>query len=285
MIGDALASLYKVKEAAREKGNDVPALETIVCGRNRLENGSMEAWAKALAAHKEIKTVKMVQNGIRQEGISHLLKEGLRRATGLKVLDLQDNTFTVLGSRALAEASSEWGEVQELGVGDCLLSARGAVVLAEALAKGTNKKLEILRLQYNEMDVKGLKAFAHAAKEALPALKRIELNGNVFNEDDPSVEILRETLNERMQQAGIKSDHEKAAEWGLDSLSDLEEDDEDDEEDEVDSEVEQEDVKVEDKAERILKDADEAEDENVPQEADEAVDELADTLGKAKLTQ
>lgn len=285
MIGDALASLHAKKEAAKEDGKEVPSLETVICGRNRLENGSMEAWAKAFAAHKNVKTVKMVQNGIRQEGIFHLLREGLRHASGLRVLDLQDNTFTALGSRALAEVLPEWREVQELGIGDCLLSARGAVIVAEAMGKGGNEKLQTLRLQFNDMDVKGLKGFADAAKHSLPALQRIEVNGNVFNEDDPSVAALRELLDERRQQAGIESDDEKANEWGLDSLSDLEEEEDEDEEageEEEDEDEDKEDERVKDeKRERILKDATEVEEENVPEEADEVVDELADKLDKA----
>ncbi|KAI9783879.1 MAG: hypothetical protein M1816_001131 [Peltula sp. TS41687] len=285
MIGDALASLHAKKEAARKDGKEVPSLETVICGRNRLENGSMEAWARAFAAHKGVKAVKMVQNGIRQEGVSHLLRAGLRHATGLKVLDLQDNTFTVLGSRALAEVLPEWKEVQELGIGDCLLSARGAVVVAEAIGKGGNEKLQTLRLQFNDMDVKGLRGFADAAKLVLPALKRIEVNGNLFNEDDPSITALRELLDDRRHQAGVESDDENANEWGLDSLSDLEDEEDDDEEAEEgdeDEEVEEreEERERDEKAERILKDADEAEAENVPEETDRGIDELARKLDK-----
>jgi Ran GTPase-activating protein 1 len=55
-----------------------------------------------------------------------------------------------------------WTEVQELGVGDSLLSAKGGVVVADALKKGANSKLEILRLQYNDITAKGLKGFAEA---------------------------------------------------------------------------------------------------------------------------
>jgi Ran GTPase-activating protein 1 len=93
LIADALSELHGKKEAARKEGKEVPDLETVICGRNRLENGSMTAWAKAYSLHNKIKTIKMVQNGIRQEGVSHLLTEGLSHASELKVLDLQDRRY------------------------------------------------------------------------------------------------------------------------------------------------------------------------------------------------
>jgi Ran GTPase-activating protein 1 len=147
LIADALSELHAKKEEARKHGQDVPYLETVICGRNRLENGSMTAWAKTFSLHNKVKEVKMVQNGIRQEGISHLLSEGLRHATELKVLDLQDNTFTLLGAKALAAVTPEWTEILELGIGDSLLGNKGGVVFAKSLAKGKNTKLQLLRLQ------------------------------------------------------------------------------------------------------------------------------------------
>ena len=89
LVADALTRLAEAKRAV---SSDAPLLETMICGRNRLENGSMIAWARALAAHGEgLKEVKMVQNGIRQEGIKVLLQAGLSKAKRLEVLDLQDN--------------------------------------------------------------------------------------------------------------------------------------------------------------------------------------------------
>ncbi|KAI9847401.1 MAG: hypothetical protein M1837_002590 [Sclerophora amabilis] len=289
LIANALTSLHAKKESAKEEGKtDVPELETVVCGRNRLENGSMEAWAQTFAAHTGVKEVKMVQNGIRQEGIAHLLNEGLRHAKSLRVLDLQDNTFTILGARALAGVVNGWSEIVELGVGDCLLSARGGVLVAEALGKGQNSNLETLRLQYNDIDAKGLKAFATATKVQLHALKRIELNGNKFSEDDTGVEELRELLEERKDKAAEADStfDEKKDEWGLDELSDLEEEESDEEagesEEEKDEEEEEEEEQQE-KAARTVKEADEAEAENVAQEKDANVDALADKLSKTGL--
>jgi Ran GTPase-activating protein 1 len=272
LIADALTALHAKKEEARKAGKEVPDLETVICGRNRLENGSMTAWAKAYSLHTGVKEIKMVQNGIRQEGISHLITDGLKHAKGIRVLDLQDNTFTLLGAKALATVAPGWSEIQELGVGDSLLSAKGGVLVADALAKGGNKKLEILRLQYNDITAKGLQGFAKAAKEALPALKKIELNGNKFSEEDQAIMELRELLEERKEK--LAGDVVLEDEWGLDSLSDLENESDDE------SEEEEEEEEREELREKLIEEAEEAQEEPVAQEQDKEVDDLADKLKK-----
>lgn len=274
LIADALSELHAKKEEARKQGQDVPYLETVICGRNRLENGSMMAWAKTFSLHNKVREVKMVQNGIRQEGISHLLSEGLRHATELRVLDLQDNTSTLLGAKALAQVAPGWTEIKELGVGELLLSNKGSVALAKALAKGKNAKLEVLRLQYNDISAGGLKALAAAAKEALPALKKIELNGNKLSEEDESVIALQELFEERKE--SLAGDVVVEDEWGLDSLSDLEDESEEEEEEEEEEEVEE-------RAEKLIKEAEEAQEEPTVQLKDKEVDDLAKKLEKTSI--
>ena len=277
LVADALSELHAKKEAARKDGKDVPNLETVICGRNRLENGSMTAWAKTYSLHNKIKVIKMVQNGIRQEGITHLLSEGLNTAAELEVLDLQDNTFTIMAGKALAKVTPSWTAIRELGIGDSLLGAKGGILLANALAKGKNIKLETLRLQYNDITAAGVQGFAAAAKENLPALKRIELNGNKFSEDDDSIVALQELLDERKEERG--GDVVVEDEWGVDSLSDLEELDSDEEEEEEEEEEED----VEERAEKLVKDAEEAQEEPVLQQKDKTVDELAKKLEKTEI--
>lgn len=276
LIADALSELHAKKEAARKEGKEVPDLETVICGRNRLENGSMNAWAKTYCLHNKIKEIKMVQNGIRQEGITHLLSEGLSHATELRVLDLQDNTFTVMAAKALAKVTPSWAELRELGVGDSLLSAKGGVLLAAALAEGKNTQLETLRLQYNEITAPGVKGFAAAAKSALPALKRIELNGNKFTEEDENIIALQELLDERKEK--LAGDVVAEDEWGVDSLSDLESEEEDEEDEDED-----EDDDIQKRAEKLIKDAEEAQEEPTVQLKDRTVEELATKLNQATI--
>ena len=282
-IASALTALAERKEEARKSGKEVPDLETVICGRNRLESGSMSAWAKAYRAHRKVKTVKMVQNGIRQDGISLLLTEGLVWCEELEVLDLQDNTFTITGARALSQVVEGWTKIKELGIGDSLLGSRGAVLFAEALGKGNNALLEVVRLQYNEIDYKGVKALLFVAKDKLVKLRRVELNGNKFSEDDEPVEGLRLLLEERKEKS-----HDAEGEWGLDELSDLEEesDEEQEEDDDVDEEEEAENEEQEEaeaRRESVLKDADQEEAQKVSQKKDDDVDALADSLGKTEI--
>ena len=281
-IADALAELGRRKEEARAQGREVPKLETVVCGRNRLETGSMKAWSRMFRCHGDVKVVKMVQNGIRQSGIEGLLRDGLRRCGRLEVLDLQDNTFTAVGAKALAEVVGEWRELKELGVGDSLLGSKGMAMMCETLKKGNNRKLRTLRLQYDEIDSRGVKKLWDVVQGgALPELRRVELNGNKFSEDDEAVESLRVGLERRRTEAGKDGEE---GEWGIDELDELEE--ESDEEEEMDSEKEEQkesEVEVEAKTESIVRDAEEAEGVKVSQKKDDDVDALAEKMGKTEI--
>jgi Ran GTPase-activating protein 1 len=267
--GTIVATAIKELAVVKAANPAFPPLETIVCGRNRLENGSMEAWAAAYAAHKSLKSVKMIQNGIRPEGIVKLLSDGLAHCAELEHLDLQDNTFTLIGAQALAEVISGWLRIEALCVGDCLLSARGGVLLGEALMLDKNSRLKTLSLQYNEIDSSGLESIHKAVTAALPNLGRLEMNGNKFSEDDVLVDELRELFSER----GVCD--------GLDSLSDME--DVSDEEEEENEERKEEKAKAA-RGEIVFVEADKAVQQPVVQEKDKHVDDLADLLSNTKIS-
>ena len=280
LIAESLAALAEAKEGARKQGLEVPDFESIVCGRNRLENGSMKAWANAFKAHgSEIKSVRMTQNGIRPDGVSLLLRNGLGHCKNLETLDMQDNTFTIKGAGALADVLAGWSNLRELGVGDDLLGANGAVKVFESLARGHNKEVELLRLQYNDITIGGVEVLFRAAQQGLPKLRRVELNGNKFNEDDRVIETLAELLSDRKDELGSPDDPDDH--WGIDELDELEEEDSDEDEGEVDKAAEED--EREDVGERILRDADEAEDAKVTQKEDADVDELADILKRTEV--
>ena len=285
-IAQALATLGASKKAiSTTNGNTSsaplspsppPPLKTIICGRNRLGDASMKSWAKCYSMNTSLETIRMPQNGIRPDDIAILLREGIVWNKGLKILDLQDNTFTARGSRALAEILPELTELTDLGIGDCLLSSRGGLAIAEALAKGNNKKLEFLRLQYNELTAHATDEFVKAVKSDLPALKRIELNGNKFDEDDQFVTDLRDIFRSR----GYGE---------LDELDDMEEPDSEEEEEEevsIEEEVLHEDqVRPNAARDVINKQVEEAEEEEVAQEEDKDTDELADILAKTHIAE
>ncbi|KAI8148489.1 hypothetical protein BJV82DRAFT_506718 [Fennellomyces sp. T-0311] len=208
--------------------NRVSTLHTVICGRNRLEDGSAPSLGLAFAAHGTLKEVRMPQNGIRPSGIAQLVK-GLRVCEHLEHLDLQDNTFTAKGGKALAKSISSWPKLQVLNVGDCLLSKRGGLALADALNRGHNTGLTHLHLQYNEIRADAIQVLAEAVRQHLKELKHLELNGNQFDPEMREAQALIDAL-------AVWS-HESA----LDDLDDMEEvdsEEEDDEEDETDEEDE-----------------------------------------------
>ena len=230
-------------------------LRVLVTGRSRLENGSMAAMAKALKAHAGLREVVLPQNGIRPEGIVVLLLEGLIHCPDLEVLDLQDNTFSTRGARALAKALPHWPRLRKLNVGDCLLKAKGSLAVVEALRQSEHPHLESLNLQYNEMTEQGALALATILKK-YPKLTHLELNGNQFPEDGEGADAIRSALEEMEKPEEV-----------LASLSDMEE---------LDSDEEQEDE------EETEEEAAEEEEEEEEEEAkvEDATDELASALGK-----
>ncbi|KAI9011991.1 hypothetical protein CLU79DRAFT_771516 [Phycomyces nitens] len=217
-------ALQASADQARLEGRP-SSLRTIICGRNRLENGSSQALADAFASHGTLEVVCMPQNGIRPEGIETLMG-GLVQCKNLRHLDLQDNTLTAKGSHALASALVEWPLLKILNVGDCLLSKKGGLELAISLNRGNNTGLTHLHLQYNEIQANAIEILAKAIRSHLKDLIHLELNGNQFDAEEKELEALVEALKEW--------NHEDA----LDELDDMEELDSDEEEDSEDELVE-----------------------------------------------
>ncbi|KAM0792138.1 hypothetical protein ACM66B_004837 [Microbotryomycetes sp. NB124-2] len=218
MIAEALLANAKKAKAESRK----PSLKVLVCGRNRLENGSSQAFADAFAALGSLVEVRMPQNGIRMEGIEALVK-GLRQNPDLEVLDLQDNTATEKGSRAIANSLASWPKLRKLNLSDCLLRPKGGVLVANALESGSNKDLESLLLQSNELDYRAINILASAIKQHLGKLTQLELNGNRGEAEDECYGKVTEAL--------AHWDHEDALDE-LDEMEEYESDEEDDEEDE-----------------------------------------------------
>ena len=56
-------------------------------------------------------------------------------------------------------------------------------------------------------------------------MRRVELNGNKFNEDDAHIEAIAEMLSERKEEFGSADDPDEH--WGVDELDEMEEEDSD----------------------------------------------------------
>lgn len=200
-------------------------IATVVCGRNRLENGSAPFFAQAYAAlGTSLREVRMVQNGIRMEGIAALAR-GLQNCPNLETLDLQDNTAAYSGSSAIAKSLKSWPRLKHLNLSDCLLRPKGALALTNALLEGRNKELESLKLQSDEVDVRAINVLADAVRLHLKQLSVVELNGNRVESDDDSMVKLREALSAN------------GFEDAIDEIDDVEEVEDDAEEDEEEEEV------------------------------------------------
>ena len=169
------------------------SLRVVVCGRNRLENGSAPAWAEAFAKHGGLKEVRMPQNGIRMEGIAALV-QGLSKTSSLEILDLQDNTATNTGTRSIVKVLPSWPELRHLNLSDCLVGSAGGIALATSLSQGSNPKLEKLQLQYGEFDKRTVELLSTAISQHLKELVVLELNGNKFDAEDECIEELRKAL-------------------------------------------------------------------------------------------
>ncbi|KAL7749994.1 Ran GAP Rna1 [Sorochytrium milnesiophthora] len=210
-------------------------LRVFIAGRNRLENGSMGPLAEAFRTLGTLEHIQIPGNGIRSEGVSTLLKQ-LRHCHQLRVLDLQENTFTRAGARALAKAIPHWPHLHTLNLGDCLMSARGAkdlfaAMLAPASSSTSSTpvpvgaRLERLHLSFNDIKADGAALVCDWLRAHGKNVTLLELNGNCFDGEGEVVQRIRAVLAEH--------GHPDA----LDELDEMDDEvDDDDEEEEDDDE-------------------------------------------------
>ncbi|XP_065684825.1 ran GTPase-activating protein 1 isoform X3 [Hydra vulgaris] len=147
------------------------ALKVFISGRNRLENEGAKALSEAF-----------------------------------KIININDNTCTESGAKALAKCIPSLLNLETLNVGDCLLKDSGALALAGALnAKMTNLK-EII-LSFNEIRRDGGLAIAKsmANKEALQMLN---LDGNQLGDSIKEIKRLMTDIG-NVQALGSFEDNEE----------------------------------------------------------------------------
>ncbi|TFK33004.1 hypothetical protein BDQ12DRAFT_707448 [Crucibulum laeve] len=258
VIANALAESARLSKAEGKKSN----LKTVICGRNRLENGSAPAWAEAFALHETLEEVRMPQNGIRMEGIT-ALAHGLKKCPELAHIDLQDNTFTtdgeVTGVGAWTEALPSWPHLHTLNLSDCVLSSEGEVpLLISALSTGSNPKLHTLQLQNNNLEEQTFSLLAKEISAGLQSVMHLELQWNEQEEDDEHLETIALSLKQRGGKLFATDD------------------DEDEEEEEAEEEAKEEEEEAREAAEKG--------EEKKPKVEDKAADDLADLLSKVGIS-
>ncbi|PSR71993.1 hypothetical protein PHLCEN_2v12203 [Hermanssonia centrifuga] len=251
IIADALLQSAKLSKKEGKPSN----LRVVICGRNRLEDGSASVWAEAFREHAGLAVIRMPQNGIRMDGISALVR-GISECKGLQYLDLQDNTFGELGSETMSGILGQWPHLHTLNLSDCHLAEEGDVSpVVTALAGGSNLKLQTLQLQNNNFDAQSFALLAEGIDSALGALKRLELQWNEIEEEDEGILALSRALKARRGKLIV-------------------DDEEDEEEEEETEETEKEETKEEAKP---------AQPAQAKSLTDQATDALADLLNKVSI--
>ncbi|KAI6139392.1 hypothetical protein BKA82DRAFT_141344 [Pisolithus tinctorius] len=227
-IANALRESAKLTKAEGKVSN----LRTVICGQNRLENGSASAWAAAFEEHGTLEEVRMPQNGIWMAGIRELAR-GLKKNPNLRYLDLQDNTFTddtdegLMAVDAWAETLASLPALGTLNLSDCVLSHDGEVPsVLQKLASGSNKRLVDLQLQNNNLDVSSVTVLADAISTHLSSLKRLDLQDNDADEDDEVYDTLREALTERGGRLLVTEEDEEEERAAIEAAKEEEEEEE-----------------------------------------------------------
>ncbi|KAI0693219.1 hypothetical protein BC835DRAFT_1276344 [Cytidiella melzeri] len=261
VIADALAESARLSKKEGKTSN----LRTVICGRNRLEDGSAEAWATAFREHGGLKEIRMPQNGIRMDGISALVK-GISECKELEYLDFQDNTFGELGSETMATALDRWPSLHTLNLSDCVLAEEGAFSpVVDKLVKGSNPKLHTLLLQNNNFESETFSLLARNIDSSLATLTRLELQWNDVEEYDEALAVLARVLKAR----------------GGKLLTQDEDEEEEEEEEEKEEEAEEEEEEKAQKTENVGTQTQEA--ESAKSIMEKANDALADLMSKVSI--
>lgn len=208
--------------AATKAAGGAPPLRVLLSNRNRYVQDDdeplfgMAEWAAAFAAHPQLRTVDLANNGIRREGMDLLVSDGLSRLHAIEELDLQDNIITSRGAthKALAEAVAGWPSLRVLNLNDSLLGSRGAALLVAALAAVQPSRLEVLKMAGNNLNSANTMALA-GVFDKLSELRELELNFNNIPEDDEGFATLARLLQERGQERGIETRMDALEEFDL----------------------------------------------------------------------
>lgn len=192
--GKIIAQALKDCQTRNEQKGASSSLRIIQMGRNRLENGSAPYLAEAFAAHGLLEEIALPQCGIRQEGVIALSK-GIEKNPGLRRLNLQDNTFTNEASIPLAKALSSVPKLTFVDVGDCLVGDAGCKAILEALVEGgAAETLEVLNLQYGEMNEEGALLLSGLLTSKFKNLRILMLNGNAFDPNGRAAVAIKDAL-------------------------------------------------------------------------------------------
>ncbi|XP_045114674.1 ran GTPase-activating protein 1-like isoform X2 [Portunus trituberculatus] len=226
-------SLLKLVENAKA-ANTPLKLKVFISGRNRLENEGAEMFAKFFKAVGTLEHVAMPQNGIFHVGIA-ALASALSMNPNLRIINLNDNTFTPKGAKAMAEKLLTMHNLEVIDFGDCLLKTAGAKYIANAVID-IHTKLQELRMDSNEIGVNGGLAVANAMVNK-DNLKVLNLDGNQFGaEGRENIVIVLQDIGRLDCLETLENDENSASE---DEDTEDEEEDSGDDEEEEDNDIQE----------------------------------------------
>merc|ERR1719219_3396343 len=119
----------------------------------------------------------MPQNGIYHVGLT-ALADAFSCNPNLRILNMNDNTFTAKGAKTMASALKKLNKLEVLNLGDCLLKSAGAKLICRALV-GKHPALREFILDSNEIRLKGGLEIINAVKDKTDLVK-LSIDGNQF---------------------------------------------------------------------------------------------------------
>lgn len=127
-------------------------LREFICGRNRLENKGAMNMSRALSELNTIEVLKLNQNGIRVEGIKHIVGALDVNKETIAELDLSDNIIKSEGADALGSVLAQAKNLKILQLDDDLLENRGFSMICDSLSKLSSlAKLQAAHFEGNEL--------------------------------------------------------------------------------------------------------------------------------------
>ncbi|KAJ3511251.1 hypothetical protein NLJ89_g4211 [Agrocybe chaxingu] len=196
----ASALLDNARKAAKEFGPEGSKLRVVVCGRNRLEDGSAQLWGEVLAAHKNLQKVKMVNNGFREDGVLAVAK-GLSNCHDLRHLSLRDSTahnFDGTKSRrgwhVLADVIRRSTSLEYLDLSDTNLTAEGSSEIIESLSLTPHPDLEAILLENSDLNNSHYSRLRSILDTRLPALAVLDIALNEDLEEEEDGNHLKEII-------------------------------------------------------------------------------------------
>ena len=156
--------------------NENIRLERIRIGRNRLESKGATAFGKFFAKCDSLLEVAVFQNGIKDDGMSNLVK-GLHRNTGLQVLRLNDNYIGEDSAEQLIDLLEQTQNLSIIDISDSNLGCENSISVFEKLSK-INTLSEIYS-NYNEIEEKDAQnQIVEILSKRESKLNKLELKGN-----------------------------------------------------------------------------------------------------------